>query len=149
MGAYATAAEGDTFVLDNKIDTDTWDDASLAEKNKALNVATRAIDKINYIGEQAVEGQDNQFPRGEDTTVPTQIIEATIEEAFELLDGRNPMLELENLGVTAQGLSSARTSYDRSFAPPHIPAGIVSPLAWNLLRPFLRDTRNIGQIRTS
>ena len=148
MANYATEVDGDTYMT-GKLDSDAWDDATAAEKQTALTQATRIIDRLNFIGAKNVATQVNQFPRGIDTTVPTDIRDASIEVAFALLDGVNPDLERENLNVVAQGLSSARSTYDRSFADARIAAGVPSMVAWNLLRPFLRDDRQIATLRST
>jgi hypothetical protein len=81
-----------------------------------------------------------EFPRGEDTVVPETIRRACYEIAYSLLDGKDPELELENLGVVSQGYSSVRTTYSRSQVPiEHLINGIPNALAWRLLKPFLRD----------
>ena len=149
MPSYATAAEGDTYIAEAFLDSDPWDDSTTAQKDKALAAATRIIDRLNFIGALAVATQVNQFPRGEDTAVPADIKNASIEIAFALLDGVSPDNERENLNVTAQGLSSARTSYDRGFAPAHIANGVPSPVAWDILKPYLRDPRGLNTVRAS
>jgi hypothetical protein len=56
--------------------------------------------------EQALE-----FPRGEDTEVSEAIRIACYEIAHSLLDGKDPEIELENLGMVSQGYESVRTTY--------------------------------------
>ncbi len=148
MADYATETEGTTYMLD-VLDSAAWDDAEPSLRTKALGQATRIIDKLNFIGAKTVVTQVNQCPRGTETTVPTDIRDASIEIAFALLDGVNPDLERENLNVVAQGLSSAKTSYTRIFAAPHIAAGVPSMVAWDLLRPFLRDGQQIATLRST
>ena len=149
MPSYATEAEGDTYITEAFLDSDPWDTAETVDKDKALAMATRIIDRLNFQGELAVATQANQFPRGTDTTVPDDIKNASIEIAFALLDGVDPTLERQNLNVTNQGLASAKTAYDRSFAAPHIANGIPSPVAWDILKPYLRNIRGISMIRRS
>ena len=88
----------------------------------------------------AEAAQDLEFPRGKDTTVPVQIRMAAYEMAYSLLDGKDPELELENLGVTSQGYGAVRTSYERNQLPiEHLINGVPNATAWRYLRPFLRD----------
>ena len=148
MANYATEADGDSYMT-GKLDSDAWDDAVSAEKQTALTQATRIIDRLNFIGAKNVATQVNQFPRGTETSVPTDIRDASVEIAFALLDGVNPELELDNLNVVSQGLSSARTNYNRSFSNPRIAAGVPSMVAWNLLRPYLRDDKQIATLRST
>lgn len=137
-----------------------WSEASVADRQKSLWAATLVIDTLNYKGYKAsvyalMQGvtcpsdaelraaeaaQALEFPRGTDTTVPEAIERACYEIAHSLLDGKDPELELENLGVISQGYSSVRTTYQRSMVPiEHIINGIPNALAWRLIRPFLRD----------
>ena len=137
---YADVTYGDAYMAD-RLRTDAWDDASSADKLKALKQATAAIDKLNFAGEKADADQVNQFPRGDDTEVPDAIAQATCELALALLDDVDPNLEMEALGRTRQYVGDARTERDTSFAHDHIRAGIPSIQAWMLLVPFLRDPR--------
>lgn len=88
----------------------------------------------------ANEAQPLEFPRGSDTDVPEAIRIACYEIAHSLLDGKDPELELENLGVISQGYSSVRTTYQRTQMPiEHLINGVPNATAWRLIRPFLRD----------
>jgi hypothetical protein len=67
-----------------------------------------------------------------------------------LLDGVDPDIELENLGVQAQGFAGVRTVYNRDQQPiEHLIHGIPSALAWRILKPFLRDGRQMYLDRSS
>ena len=81
-----------------------------------------------------------EFPRGSDTVVPDAIVMAEYELAYSLLDGMDPQMELENLMVTAQGYAEVRTHYERNMVPiEHLINLVPNPLAWSLIKPFLRD----------
>ncbi len=149
MPSYATEAEGTTYIDEAFLDSGAWDNATSPNRDKALAAATRIIDRLNFAGELADEDQTQQFPRGDDTVVPDDIANACVEIAFALLDGVNPDLERQNLNVTSQGLASAKTAYDRGFAPPHIANGVPSPVAWDILKPYLRDMRGMTMVRKS
>ena len=91
-----------------------------------------------------------EFPRGADTTVPEPIRIAQYELAMSLLDGVDPQLELENLAVTAQGHAEVRTHFERNMVPiEHLINLVPNPLAWSLLKPFLRDDQAIRMSRVS
>jgi len=97
----------------------------------------------------AEAAQDLEFPRGADTEVPVAIRMAAYEIAYSLLDGKDPELELENLGITSQGYGAVRTSYERNMVPiEHLINGVPNATAWRYLRPFLRDSDivKIGRI---
>jgi len=88
----------------------------------------------------AEEQQPLEFPRGSDTVVPETIRRACYEIAYSLMDGKDPEMELENLQVTAHGYGEVRTHYERGQVPiEHLINMVPNPIAWNLLRPFLRD----------
>jgi hypothetical protein len=98
----------------------------------------------------AEASQPLEFPRGDDTVVPEAIRIACYEIAYSLLDGKDPEIELENLGVESYGYSSARTSFSRTQMPvEHIVNMVPSAIAFRLLRPFLRDEQAIKLSRIS
>lgn len=163
MNSYVTLQEAQDY-FETRLHSEPWDTYSVQDRNKALATATRQIDRLNFAGEKhaAYEYRESlntnlytkaqekaiaeagltqtlQFPRGSDTEVPNDIKIACMEIAFELLDGKDPEKELENLATISQGFSSIRNTQDRSFVHEHLNAGIVSALAWRYLRPYLRD----------
>lgn len=139
---YLTIIEAQEY-FDTRLDVEAWDEASPIDRNKSLAMSTRIIDKFNYIGSKTEESQDNQFPRGDDISVPIPILDACAEIALALLDGIEPDLEQENIGVVHQGVSSAKTTYDRSFAAEHQANGVPSATAWSLMKPYLVDVGGI------
>jgi hypothetical protein len=105
-----------------------------------------------YLAEERVAeaSQPLEFPRGADTTVPDAICQAQYELAYSLLDGIDPQMELENLSVTAQGYAEVRTHFERNMVPiEHIINLVPNPLAWSLLKPFLRDDQAVRLSRVS
>lgn len=147
-----------------------WTDARAADRPKALLAATLIVDALNFKGHKhtvyllleekpkatqdeirfAEVSQPLEFPRGPDTEVPEAIRKACYEIAHALLDGVDPDLELENLGIVSQGYSSVRTTYSRNQVPiEHIINGVPAPAAWRLIRPFLRDDQQIRLTRAS
>lgn len=125
--------------FDSRLQSDAWTSANFADRRKALIMATRAIDRLNFSGKKSYEEQKHQFPRGKDVNVPSEIKIATYEEAIKLLDGVDPEMEQANLSAVSQGISTVRATYDRAVIPENVKAGIVSYQAWNCLLPFLRD----------
>ncbi len=133
-----------------KLHDNAWAYASSANRPKALMAATIIIDALNFKGQKADEAQALEFPRDDDTSVPETILKATYEIARDLLDGKDPELELENLGIVSQGFASTRTSYSRNQVPiEHIINGVTNSLAWRFLKPFLRDDDAIKLTRVS
>jgi hypothetical protein len=156
---YGTIQEANEY-FENRLHERAWTDAAINDRPKALIAATRIIDTLNFKGnkhtvyvlleaDEDAEPEDIQeqeaaqpleFPRGADTEVPEAIRQACYELAHTLLDGKDPEMELEKLGIISQGYSSVRTTYSRTHIPvEHIVNGVPNAHAWRLLRPFLRD----------
>lgn len=146
--------------FDNRLHEIAWSDATSIDRVKALIAATNIIDQLNFKGEKATvhtllvddpdateeekrtadQAQALEFPRGTDTIIPESIRTATYEMAHSLLDGKDPEIELESLGITSQGYGSLRTTYNRQQTPlEHLVNFVPSPMAWRWIRPFLRD----------
>ena len=145
---YITEADAQTY-FNGKLNTEAWDDASSADRVKALTMATEAIDRLNFRGTKTDDAQALQFPRDDDTIVPTDIQYACAELALRLLDGVDPELEFENLRMVAQGYSNVRSTYDSGQTARHIIAGIPSITAWRYILPYLRDHVSVSLSRVS
>ncbi len=145
---YGSIALANTY-FGTRLETGVWDDAIPGDRTAALTMATKAIDRLNFVGDVATLGQDNQFPRGEDTDVPDDILEATYECAIAFLDGVDLELEQEMVGVNSDAYSGVRTTYDSHNRQDHIKAGIPSYQAWCLLLQYLHDPREVIVRRVS
>lgn len=157
---YGSVIDGDTY-FSKRLRSFFWDDATLADRKKALVEAAQIIDSLNYSGSKTDSEQLRQFPRTapgsenpevvavSDTEVPANIEIAAYEIAIQLLSGIDPNIEVENLASSSQGFSTARTTYERAYVLEHIAAGVPSARAWNLLRPFLRDPASVGLSRVN
>lgn len=154
MAAYETYTAADTYFLD-RLYVAEWTASTNSDKTKALTEASARIDRLKFAGTKVDSAQTEEFPRyyGDeavgDEAVPTDIKIACYEVAFALLDGVDPELELENLAVSARGVSSARTTYARGEVPAHFAAGIPSAYAWNYLKPYLKASGTIKIHRVS
>lgn len=177
--AYVTIQEAQAY-FDDRLHEVAWSLATADDQRKSLDAATKIIDTLRYKGvknvvyaflianpdvaECAEKGdptalaairaieitQENEFPRGADTTIVQTIQWATNEVAYSLLDGVDPDLELENLAVSRQSIGAVRTSFNRDQEPlEHVLNGIPSARAWRWLRPFLRDGNHIRINRVS
>jgi hypothetical protein len=166
---YGTLDEANQYFA-NRLHESAWSNADPADRPKALWAATQIIDTLNFKGHkhpvyellqqnsqattveiQAAEAaQALEFPRGIDTEVPEAICRACYEIAHSLLDGKDPELELEALGISSQGYSSVKTTYSREHVPiEHIVNGVPNAMAWRLIRLFLRDADEIKLSRIS
>lgn len=157
---YGTLADANTY-FDARLHEQAWADSSAEDRPKALWAATMIIDALNYKGEKntvytlleddpsasdediraAEVNQPLEFPRGSDIEVPEIICMACYEIAHALLDGIDPDLELENLGVAGETFSSVRTTYSRTqISIEHLINGVPRDHVWQWLKPFLRDS---------
>lgn len=135
--------------FNKRLNTGPWDRANAKDREAALIMATRAIDKLNFAGDKNTDAQVLQFPRGDDTDIPNAINQANYEVALELLDGYDQGQEVQTIGVLSEAYSGVRTTYDASHVVEHIGAGIPSVEAWGLLKPFLRDPSQLRLSRVS
>jgi hypothetical protein len=166
---YGTLVNANNY-FGTRLHTSAWDDASTSDRQKALYMATRYIDRLNYKGDKASvytllaanaeatdteirvadASQELEFPRDTDTTIPNDIETACYEITLALLDGVDPDAELENLGISTHSYAGVRTAYNRDQQPiEHLIHGIPSALAWRYLKPFLRDGREYRITRVS
>lgn len=166
---YGTLQEANEY-FDNRLHESAWYGARPADRPKALIAATKILDTLSYKGnkhtvQELLDANPNatsdeireqeaaqplEFPRGSDTEVPDAIRLACYEIAHSLLDGKDPEIELENLGIVSQGYESVRTTFSRNQVPiEHIINGVPNALAWRLVRPFLRDDDAIKLARVS
>ena len=148
MPSYLTIIEAQTY-FNTRLHTQPWDCAIDDEKTKALAMASKIIDRLNYEGEKTDEAQVNQFPRDADISVPQDIMDATTEIALSLLDGVDPELEFENLAMITQQYGTIKSTYDRSINQEYKMAGVPSMTAWRMLKPYLRDSQGIDLNRVS
>lgn len=143
---YLTPVEAD-LIFAERLHAEEWDNASVEDQTKALIMATLAVDRLNFRGYKVDEAQERQFPRGTDTDVPDDILRACCEIALKLLEDWDPDMEFTDLTINHHQFSFVRNTQDRSFAQEHVVAGIVSPTAWKLLLPYLRDASSVSVVR--
>lgn len=170
MAHYGSVAGGDTF-FNSRLHAYDWTKSTPADKQKALVEATEYIEQFNYLGQKAAVqtvltnnpdatcedleplleaaelSQPLEFPRGTDTVVPAEIEQATYLIAKELLSGRDPNADLENLSVKQAKYGGVATSYQRDGNnQEHLAHLISSPHAFNLIRPFFRE-RDLFEVK--
>lgn len=75
--------------------------------------------------------------------MPEPVRLATAEIALALLEGVDPDFEYQILQMTSQKYANVQSTYDRSFAPEHILAGVPSVIAWRYLTPYLHSVASI------
>lgn len=147
MANYITTEEADTFIASNKLQRDSWNRATDGDKTIAITMATRAIDRLVYKNEKTSSTQENEFPRGSETSVPQDIKDACAELAFEFIDGRDRNIEFDSLTVQGSRFGPVTSTSKGKTNRQHIAAGIPSFEAWTLLIPYLVDISSMTVVR--
>jgi hypothetical protein len=162
VSCYGSLQSAEIY-FSQQLNIGAWIDSSPADKQKALVMATQAIDRLNFAGDKANTGQVLQFPRKNsytdpvttvvtntyDDNIPDDIKIATYLIAYKFLDGYDPDVEGEMLSVEVSKYQSIQSSYQRDYIPEWKLAGIPSQKAWSYLKPYLRDPREIILSRVS
>ena len=129
---YINLTEANEY-FSNRLHADAWAEASDADKEKALAMATKAIDRQPLRGRKTDTSQAMAFPRYPDTEIPAAVKEACCEEALALLErGNSQRRKLQQEGVQSFTLGSI----SETFAPVS-GRGLLSQEAKELLRPWL------------
>jgi|TARA_R110000751_G_scaffold64254_6_gene132157 hypothetical protein len=149
MAIYGSIAEADTYFLTKRLDfDDLWAEENDTNKAAALEMATAAIENMNFTGSRNDAAQALEFPRGTDLVVPDEIKNACYECARAFLDGIDPEMEGEletSVSATIGPVRERKVSNRIAMYRKH---GIPSIVAWRLLFPFLRDGQAINFSRT-
>lgn len=136
--AYVSLAEANEY-FSNRLHADAWAEASDADKEKALAMATKTIDRQPLKGRKTDLVQEMAFPRYPDTEVPEAVKEACCEEALALLErGNSQRRKLQQEGVQSFSLGNMSETYTSSSGK-----GLLSQEAKELLRPWLLGAVNV------
>jgi len=140
---YISPEDADSYFA-TVMNSEVWDNSTRIEKVKALQAATKLIDRLRFAGEKP-EGQEYEFPReDEGSEIPNNIQYACAEIAKALLDGIDIEVEIRNLNVESNTIGNAKTLRRPDlFVPEHLRAGIPSAIAWDYLKPYLKDVKKI------
>lgn len=138
MSAYVTLEEANTYFA-SRLHAEAWTNASDADKQKALEMATRAIDRTPLKGVKASWDQAHQFPRYPDTEIPQAVKDACCEEALAILErGNSQRRKLQQEGVQSFSLGNMSETYT-----PGAGRGLLSQEAKELLRLWMLGSVNI------
>ena len=86
----------------------------------------------------ADSSQELEFPRGQDTEVPTEIKWACYEIALAIIEGFDPEDAVDRLHIVRQSYSAVKTTYDSDSASiEYLGYGIPTARVWRWLRPYL------------
>jgi len=136
--SYCTIEYADEYFR-NRLHAESWGQADESTKEKALQQATRAIDRQLLRGRKTNPEQELAFPRYPDTEVPEAVKEACCEEALALLErGNSQRRKLQQEGVQSFTLGNMSETYIAGAGK-----GLLSQEAKELLRPWLLGAVNI------
>jgi hypothetical protein len=135
---YVSLEEANEYFSD-RLHADAWAEAADADKDKALVMATKAIDRQPLSGRKTVSSQPLAFPRYPDTEIPKEVQEACCEEALALLErGNSQRRKLQQEGVQSLSLGNMSETYITGAGK-----GLLSQEAKELLRPWLLGAVNV------
>lgn len=131
---YVTLETANVYFA-SRMGGELWEAATDAIKTKSINHAERLIERQIYKGLRV--NADDAFPRDSQTEVPTRVLEAIYEEAFSLIEGNENKTELSDLHVVSSSGAGFQTNVDVKIKRPWVLAGFSSPIAWDLISPYL------------
>jgi hypothetical protein len=135
MPAYVTLEEAQAY-FSARLFSDAWANAADPDKIKALEMATRAIDRQPIAGRKTDPAQALAFPRYPDIEVPQAVKDACCEEALALLErGNSQRRKLQQEGVTVFSIGGP-SGLNEQYRP-GAGRGLLSQEARELLRPWL------------
>jgi RNase P subunit RPR2 len=130
--SYVNLAEANQY-FSSRLHADAWAEASDADKEKALAMATKAINRQPLKGRKAVSEQALAFPRHPEIKIPEAVKAACCEEALALLErGNSQRRRLQQEGVQSLSLGNMSETYITGAGK-----GLLSQEAKELLRPWL------------
>ena len=125
------------YYFDERLNSDVWENALQADKEKALITASRKLDNLNYIGTKKSASQPMAFPRVFSSSavseIPVDIEDAVCEEALALLEfGSSVHAANQELGIQSISLGSGSVSYKDTKQ-----AGLLSAESYRLASKWL------------
>ena len=137
--SYISLADAETY-FEGRLNSDSWDDASEDNKNRALVSATRNIDRQFLEGEKYSSDQILEFPRtiDETTTIPTSVEEATCEEAISQLEEGYQIKKDIRDGLKSKKVGDMSKSYNSNTS--RSGTRLYSSEATSLLKSYLKRT---------
>ena len=137
-GSYCTIEYANEY-FENRLHAESWSGTDSETKEKALQQATKAIDRQPLSGRKADTTQTLAFPRHPDAEIPEAVKEACCEEALALLErGNNQRRKLQQEGVQSLSLGNMSETYITGAGK-----GLLSQEAKELLRPWLLGAVNV------
>jgi hypothetical protein len=129
---YINLTEANEY-FSNRLHADAWAEASDADKEKALQQATKAIDRQRLNGRKTNPSQPLAFPRYPDTEIPKEVQEACCEEALAIIEsGNSQRRKLQQEGVQSFSIGNLSETFVAGAG-----RGMLSQEAKELLQPWL------------
>ena len=129
---YINLTEANEY-FSNRLHADAWVEASDADKEKALAMATKAIDRQRLNGRKTNPSQPLAFPRYPDAEIPQNVKEACCEEALAILErGNSQRRKLQQEGVQSFSIGNLSETFAAGAG-----RGMLSQEAKELLKPWL------------
>ncbi len=146
---YADRAYADMY-FSERLKAELWTGATDDNKDKALKMATRIIDTLNFVGFKNDFDQIREFPRNGEASIPTEAIDACCEVAMELLRGNTLEKMMAAIGISSESIGDASRSYEAGGALQLLDAnlGLPSQMAARYLSIWLKDEEVFDIVRT-
>jgi len=129
---YVSLTEANEY-FSSRLNVDAWAEASDADKDKALAMAAKAINRQPLKGRKTDPAHTLAFPRYPDKEIPQAVKEACCEEALAIFEsGNSQRRKLQQEGVQSFSLGNMSETFAAGAGK-----GLLSQEAKELLRPWL------------
>lgn len=130
--SFATIAEANAY-HNARLHNETWFDANTDTKERALKWATRILDDMKWKGSKTASTQALEWPRAavlnlngdelDDATIPTFLINAVSEYAFELIK-MDREVDSDTKGISQVMAGEVSVKFDKTDRPSKTPTSI-------------------------
>lgn len=139
---YNTEEELTTYYT-TRLNTGVWTNANESDKLAANTMAGKRIDMLSFIGTRTATTQEHEFPRNDETDIPTIIKEAHAEIVLKFLQGYDSEESANEVTAKKRTFSGVSTTYDTDTPRPWLTTGVMSKTAWELMLPWLSDSTSV------
>tara|TARA_R100001443_G_scaffold15776_1_gene25544 strand:+ start:546 stop:1067 length:522 start_codon:yes stop_codon:yes gene_type:complete len=156
--SYVARADADTYFA-TSFNNAAWNVLSDAQKDLALQVATRNLETLQWFGTKCTDTQALKWPRevpadgSSDatvcTTIPNQLVEATCELALKLHANQSVMIDGPETTTTGTFVSKERVGeleveYDEYDGAKNVSTGPKIIVLFPWLKELLRSYARVG-----
>lgn len=139
---YATLGFANNYFNNERLTPPIWVNADPEDRLKALTMATRSMNRLNFVGDKTAADQELEFPRGGDADIPDTIKQACCEVALWNLE-YDAEKDYRVKNVIQDDIASSRMTTNPQVPMAALNTGIGSIIAWRLLLPYLQNPRII------